>query len=262
MKKVRSQTLENALNQYSQGIIQIKGYSSDNLLGFDAFKVALKILMARDTIESCISTELDDSELFMEIDRLDRAFEKEKSKVFWAARYPESKHLLKNIIIPEKKDWWKSLYKIGVREYLRNVKPVGDTSKIRVRLSNIGMVLVEITTLFIDKFDGLWKLLTILLLTVSSILAVNLVPHFWHSEINSGSLLSIILPSLFALILGTDTFQQITNGYGLLERNLKRIHWIHPVFKQEFAFVMSIILCVSLGQIYGNLSSFSDCYYN
>jgi tetratricopeptide (TPR) repeat protein len=101
----------------------------------------------------------------------------------------------------------------------------------------------------INKFDWCWKFLTIVCLIASLCLLIHALPRFWAAGITPEGVAGIILPSALTFVLGKDTFEQITNGYGILEKSIKRMPFpVAPVLRQELAFLISIFF------LFGTLS--------
>jgi hypothetical protein len=277
-------TFNQALDDYRKGLELFNEYKNQDKLNSDeAFQSVLQILMARDIIEKLNPSRIFLADTFTDLYELEQDFEKLKKYFYWSVRGEKKREIVRAVHIDEPPIWWKSIYWVNPiyilsKKYPKIFQPLKTIKNffarilnaIKIALSNISWLkklkklyipLELLSFIVFEKFDWLWKLVTVIVTSIALAILINITPKFWASGITPENIIGIIFPSLITILIGKDTLGQITNGYGVIEKNLKRFSIIPPLLRQEFALLSSILFLVFMIFCFNNLNNFSDCYY-
>jgi tetratricopeptide (TPR) repeat protein len=113
-----------------------------------------------------------------------------------------------------------------------------------------------------DRFDPLWKVVTVCLIIASLSLAASIAPRFFEGGPSAEGALAIIAPSVISLIVGKEMLEQLTNGQGRVEKILERVQFIPRWLRQEVALILSVLMFLGLCLVEEKRPTFASCYYD
>jgi hypothetical protein len=233
----RNPDFGDAMEKYRTGLAYIRKCEEiDQLDSEQAFNAVLQVLMAKDVIFKIQEDQHLSSQTFINLHLLDIEFNDLKESISKASKTEYAKTLLRHILIHNKPKWWKCLYKNKFQ---------------------------ALTGFLINDLDWVWKFFSTIFLIASTCIILNIAPRFWAGGVTPEGIIGIVVPSVLTFVLSKDIFEQITNGYGVIERILKKFPRLIPSsLHQELTFIISLIIFIAMIQWHGNLNRFSACYYN
>jgi tetratricopeptide (TPR) repeat protein len=258
----RELNFQSTLNDYSEGLRQFEYYKDyGDIDSESAFRSVIRILKARDVIDKIVSDKLLLGEDVISLNAADEKLEVLKKHFYWTARSLRRRRFIEKIHGDEPDSRWKSIYCLNLIDYWKERKTIQPKLKNDHLLQKFLTIWDMFRCLLFDKLDLLWKIFTLGFTAFSLALLGNMVPRFWVSGITPENFIGTALPGLLSILISKDTLGQVTNGYGVLEKSLKKLPIIPAWIRQELAFCLAFILFWIILFCHQNLNTFSTCYY-
>ena len=112
----------------------------------------------------------------------------------------------------------------------------------------------------LDQYDNLWGFLSIVLLTLSLVLAADLAPRFFKGGPNFWGALSAIVPAILTWLFSKDSVERAFQTKSIFENRLRQSN-TNKLFQQEFIFVWSSLLFITMWLSHQKMGCIAETFY-
>ncbi len=220
-------SLEIAVERYEAAITALEP------AGFLSEEQIVEVLISRDVVQSAIAdkTQPNPGYLIKKVKELDKRLKQHTESTNWTKSLID----LQSIFNPPKKDWWWLLDPITPKPWR-------------------------------DRYDWLWRFLSLAFLTASLSLVVDISTRFVSGGTDTGGVFAVIIPSVLTLLAGggalTKTGQEAIE-YILISLKINKNLWDEAIFVVSFVLLGFLILfhyslpCIA--NYYKNLGDTAYC---